>query len=452
MFPFTNVAARYRRSQEKRLLLLGLDAAGKTSLLYKLHLNEVVTTIPTVGFNVERVEYKKMDMTIWDIGGQSKLRPLWRHYYVNTDALIFVIDSSDQERLEEARDEMLNVLRDPNMRDCGTVLIFLNKQDLPGAVSPSFLIEKLGFNNALGNPLKHRDWFIQGLKWLSRAGPTVSDDPGGEKVFKLRSTQTASTLLNLPPCTPPPPPPPPPSEPRVGPPQQLSPPPSCRTFARATTIASASADQFLSSKSKLEEDSWVRVGMGLILSRIANILRGLQEKRLLLLGLDAAGKTSLLYRLHLNEFVKTIPTVGFNVERVKYKKIDMTIWDIGGQSKLRPLYRHYYVNMDALIFVIDSADQERLEEARDVMLDFLGDPDTRDCHTVLIFLNKQDLPGAISSSFMTEKLGLNADGNPLNRCDWFIQACCATTGDGIYEGLNWLSSALSKTKPGPTTG
>ena len=63
--------------------------------------------------------------------------------------------------------------------------------------------------------------------------------------------------------------------------------------------------------------------------------------------------------------------------------------DIGGQSKLRPLYRHYYVNMDALIFVIDSADQERLEEARDVMLDFLGDPDTRDCHTVLIFLNKQ---------------------------------------------------------------
>lgn len=75
---------------------------------------------------------------------------------------------------------------------------------------------------------------------------------------------------------PPPPPPPPPSEPRVGPSQQLSPPPSCRTFARATTVASASADQFLSSKSKLEEDNWVRVGMGLILSRIANILRGLQ--------------------------------------------------------------------------------------------------------------------------------------------------------------------------------
>lgn len=63
-----------------------------------------------------------------DIGGQTKLRPLWRHYYANTDALIFVVDSSDLERMEEARDEMFHVLRDPNMDDCQTVLMFLNKQ------------------------------------------------------------------------------------------------------------------------------------------------------------------------------------------------------------------------------------------------------------------------------------------------------------------------------------
>ncbi|CAN0372472.1 unnamed protein product [Hapterophycus canaliculatus] len=95
---------------------------------YKLHLNEVVTTIPTIGFNVERVEYKRMMMTIMDIGGQTKLRPLWRHYFENTDALIFVMDSSDHERFEEAREEMFHALRDPNMDACQTVLIFLNKQ------------------------------------------------------------------------------------------------------------------------------------------------------------------------------------------------------------------------------------------------------------------------------------------------------------------------------------
>ncbi|CAN0476668.1 unnamed protein product, partial [Hapterophycus canaliculatus] len=77
-------------------------------------------------------------------GGQTKLRPLWRHYFVNTDALIFMVDSSDQERLEEARDEMFHVLRDPNMDDCQTVLIFLNKQDLPGAISPGVMTSKLG--------------------------------------------------------------------------------------------------------------------------------------------------------------------------------------------------------------------------------------------------------------------------------------------------------------------
>lgn len=192
--------------------------------------------------------------------------------------------------------------------------------------------------------------------------------------------------------------------------------------------------------------------MGLILSRIASILSGLQEKRLLLLGLDAAGKTSLLYKLHLNEVVTTIPTVGFNVERVEYKKMDMTIWDIGGQSKLRPLWRHYYVNTDALVFVIDSSDQERLEEARDEMFNVLRDPNMRECKTVLIFLNKQDLPDAVSPSFMVDKLGLHsAAGNPLKHRNWFMQACCATTGDGVYEGLDWLSSALSKTTKSRST-
>ena len=73
--------------------MLGLDAAGKTTILYKLHIGEVLSTVPTLGFNVEKVQYKNVVFTVWDVGGQEKLRPLWRHYFNNTDALIFVVDS-----------------------------------------------------------------------------------------------------------------------------------------------------------------------------------------------------------------------------------------------------------------------------------------------------------------------------------------------------------------------
>ena len=73
--------------KEMRILMVGLDAAGKTTILYKLKLGEIVTTIPTIGFNVETVEYKNISFTVWDVGGQDKIRPLWRHYFQNTQGM-----------------------------------------------------------------------------------------------------------------------------------------------------------------------------------------------------------------------------------------------------------------------------------------------------------------------------------------------------------------------------
>merc|ERR1711881_91012 len=99
---FTKLWQRMVGKQEMRILMVGLDAAGKTTILYKLKLGEVVTTIPTIGFNVETVEYKNINFTVWDVGGQDKIRPLWRHYYQQTQALIFVVDSNDRERLSTA--------------------------------------------------------------------------------------------------------------------------------------------------------------------------------------------------------------------------------------------------------------------------------------------------------------------------------------------------------------
>merc|ERR1711881_449690 len=89
----------YFKDAPARVILIGLDAAGKTTLLYKLKLNEVVTTIPTIGFNVETVTpVKGLTLTMWDLGGQEKIRALWKYYVENIDAIIFMVDSADPDR------------------------------------------------------------------------------------------------------------------------------------------------------------------------------------------------------------------------------------------------------------------------------------------------------------------------------------------------------------------
>eukprot|EP00730_Choanoeca_flexa_P000298 TRINITY_DN10137_c0_g1_i2.p1 TRINITY_DN10137_c0_g1~~TRINITY_DN10137_c0_g1_i2.p1 ORF type:complete len:180 (+),score=47.76 TRINITY_DN10137_c0_g1_i2:70-609(+) len=178
--------------------------------------------------------------------------------------------------------------------------------------------------------------------------------------------------------------------------------------------------------------------MGLTISSLFTKLFGKQEMRILMVGLDAAGKTTILYKLKLGEIVTTIPTIGFNVETVEYKNINFTVWDVGGQDKIRPLWRHYFQNTQGLIFVVDSNDRERIEEAKDELNKMLSEDELRDA-TVLVFANKQDLPNAMSPAEITEKLGLP---NLRNR-QWYIQATCATQGDGLYEGLDWLSQKLA---------
>lgn len=92
---------QFYKKSDYRCLNIGLDASGKTTILYKLKLGEIVTTIPTIGFNVETVSYKNVNFTIWDVGGCDKIRPLWKHYYQNTQVLIFIVDSNDLERVGE---------------------------------------------------------------------------------------------------------------------------------------------------------------------------------------------------------------------------------------------------------------------------------------------------------------------------------------------------------------
>ncbi|XP_072175890.1 ADP-ribosylation factor 3-like [Diadema setosum] len=180
--------------------------------------------------------------------------------------------------------------------------------------------------------------------------------------------------------------------------------------------------------------------MGAILSAIKGMV-GKKEVRILMVGLDAAGKTTILYKLKLGEIVTTIPTIGFNVETVEYKNISFTVWDVGGQDKIRPLWRHYYQNTQGLIFVVDSNDRERITEAKEELHRMLSEDELREA-AVLVMANKQDLPNACSVQDVTDKLGLSS----LRGRKWYIQSTCATSGDGLYEGLDWLSNTLKNTK------
>ncbi|KAI8643111.1 ADP-ribosylation factor 1 [Parasitella parasitica] len=164
-----------------------------------------------------------------------------------------------------------------------------------------------------------------------------------------------------------------------------------------------------------------------------------KEMRILMVGLDAAGKTTILYKLKLGEIVTTIPTIGFNVETVEYKNITFTVWDVGGQDKIRPLWRHYFQNTQGIIFVVDSNDRDRISEAREELQRMLNEDELRDA-VLLVFANKQDLPNAMNPAEITDKLGLQS----LRNRSWFIQTACATAGDGLYEGLEWLSNNLKK--------
>ncbi|XP_065830102.1 ADP-ribosylation factor 4-like [Oscarella lobularis] len=178
--------------------------------------------------------------------------------------------------------------------------------------------------------------------------------------------------------------------------------------------------------------------MGLYISSLWTRLFSTEEMRILMVGLDAAGKTTILYKLKLGDVVSTIPTIGFNVESVEYKNIKFNVWDVGGQDKIRPLWRHYYENTHGIIYVVDSNDRERLPEAKDELSKMLEEEQLRDS-ILLVFANKQDLPNALTPSSLTEELGLMN----LKR-KWYIQAATATEGTGLYEGLDWLSSELSK--------
>ncbi|PWZ26129.1 ADP-ribosylation factor 3 [Zea mays] len=231
--------------------------------------------------------------------------------------------------------------------------------------------------------------------------------------------------------------------------------------------------------------------MGIVFTRLFSSVFGNREARILVLGLDNAGKTTILYRLQMGEVVSTIPTIGFNVETVQYNNIKFQVWDLGemllqieaevhilsavrkcmvddvgqvttpvphgvlvdspkppigfassawllgGQTSIRPYWRCYFPNTQAIIYVVDSSDTDRLVTAKEEFHAILEEDELKGA-VVLVYANKQDLPGALDDAAITESLELHK----IKSRQWAIFKTSAIKGEGLFEGLDWLSNTL----------
>merc|ERR1711915_691729 len=176
---------------------------------------------------------------------------------------------------------------------------------------------------------------------------------------------------------------------------------------------------------------------------LLSILRKLKEKeqevRILMLGLDNAGKTTILKKFNGEDINEIAPTLGFNIKTLDHRGYKLNIWDVGGQKSLRSYWRNYFEATDGLIWVVDSADKRRMEDCKKELLALLGEERLLGA-TLLVFANKQDLPGALSFEDIRDLLELEK----IKTHHWQIVGCSAVTGENLLTGVDWILEDISK--------
>ena len=180
--------------------------------------------------------------------------------------------------------------------------------------------------------------------------------------------------------------------------------------------------------------------MGLSFSKLFDKLVGKRKLKLLVLGLGYVGKTTILYKLRLAEVVSSVPTLGFNVETIDNKNILINSWTTG-PAHIKYLERRYYPETQGIVFVVDSSDKDWIAIAKEGLDSLLSEELLKDA-VLLVLANKQDISGVLSVTEIAEMLDLTTIKSRV----WHIQGTCAMTGEGLYEGFNWLAQTISKRK------
>ena len=175
---------------------------------------------------------------------------------------------------------------------------------------------------------------------------------------------------------------------------------------------------------------------------LLSILRKLKEKekdvRILMLGLDNAGKTTILKKFNGEDISSISPTLGFNIKTLEHKGYNLNIWDVGGQKSLRSYWRNYFETTDGLIWVVDSADKRRLQDCKKELNSLLQEERLLGA-TLLVFANKQDLKGALTVEEIKSTLQLDN----IKSHHWKIVNCSAVTGKNLLDGMDWLLQDIS---------
>jgi len=183
---------------------------------------------------------------------------------------------------------------------------------------------------------------------------------------------------------------------------------------------------------------------------LLNLLRKLKrsdaEARILVLGLDNSGKTTILKKLSDEDITHIMPTQGFNIKSLMRDGFKLNVWDIGGQKTIRPFWRNYFDQVDALIYVIDSADRKRVDETG-IELRQLLEEEKLSHVPLLIMANKMDLMSALTPSELTAELGLD----DIRDRTWQMLPCSAKTGEGLQESMEWLVEQINVNKPAAET-
>mmetsp|Transcript_15311 Transcript_15311/g.41961 ORF Transcript_15311/g.41961 Transcript_15311/m.41961 type:complete len:205 (+) Transcript_15311:166-780(+) len=178
--------------------------------------------------------------------------------------------------------------------------------------------------------------------------------------------------------------------------------------------------------------------MGIWASRLwRTVVGGNTPCKIVIVGLNNAGKTTILYKLHLGQVVLTQPTIGSNVEEVQHGNLTFQVWDLGGQENLRATWSTYFEETDAIIFVVDSNDQENLILAKMELFNVVLAEDLKHA-CLLVLANKQDIQGARNAGEIAQDLSLHT----IRTHEWQIQNCCALTGDGLGEGMAWIAGRI----------
>ncbi|NWH66540.1 ARL14 protein, partial [Geococcyx californianus] len=161
-----------------------------------------------------------------------------------------------------------------------------------------------------------------------------------------------------------------------------------------------------------------------------------KQANIVMLGLDSAGKSTLLYKFKCNEVFLTTPTIGFNVDMIETRKdFTLTFWDVGGQQKMRQVWCNFLENANSLLYVVDSSDKRRLEESKKEFALVLKNEFIKNV-PVIVLANKQDLPGALNAEEITRRFNMKKYCSDRN---WYVQPCCALTGEGLSEALHTLT-------------